>query len=108
MERRRESRFIEDLPVRVWAVDERGCWYAQFAVAHNISSRGALLKGLEREFRCGDLIGVEYSEVKARFRVIWVRDSQGPFRVQAAVQRLEEDKCPWEQVLVEREALKST
>ncbi len=100
-ERRQERRLIEDLPVRIWAVDERGGWYTQFVVAHNISHGGALLMGLEQELRCGDLILVQYCRIKARFRIVWLRDSGGPYRIQAAVQRLDEDACPWEEVLTE-------
>lgn len=110
MDRRSEPRFIEDLPVRVWVIDERGRWLAQFAVAHNISRGGALLMGLEHQLRCGDLILVEYdtikSRIKSRFRIIWIRDSEGPYKIEAAVQRLDEDKCPCEQVIVEQELLK--
>jgi len=103
MDRRREQRFTEDLPGRICAVDERGCWVTQTCVAHNISRSGALLLGLEQEFRCGDLIRLEYANVKARFRIVWTRDSGGPYRTQAAVQRLEQDKCPWEEILAEQE-----
>ncbi len=100
-ERRRQDRFIEDLPVRIWAVNERGGWFSQFAVAHNIGRGGALLMGLEQELRCGDLIWVQYCSIKARFRIVWIRDSPGPYRIQAAVQRLEDDECPWAEVLTE-------
>lgn len=105
MERRHEPRFIEDLPVRVWVIDERGRWLTQFAVAHNISRGGALLMGLEHQMRCGDLIMLEYGTIKSRFRIVWIRDSEGPYKIRAAVQRLKEDKCPWEQVLIEQELL---
>ncbi len=86
MERRRELRFIEDLPVRVWVIDERGRWLTQFAVAHDISRGGALLMGLDHLLRCGDLILVEYDSIKTRFRIVWIRDSEGPYKIQAAVQ----------------------
>lgn len=105
MDRRHEPRFIEDLPVRVWVIDERGRWLTQFAVAHNISRSGALLMGLEHQMRCGDLILIEYDSIKSRFRIVWIRDSEGPYKIQAAVQRLDEDKCPWEQLLREQELL---
>ncbi|MGZ4825305.1 MAG: PilZ domain-containing protein [Terriglobales bacterium] len=105
MERRDEPRFIENLPVRVWVIDERGRRLTQLAVAHNISRGGALLMGLEHQLRCGDLVVVEYRTVKARFRIVWIRDSEGPYKIKAAVQRLEEDRCPWEPVILERELL---
>ena len=105
MERRGEPRQIEDLPIRVWGVDERGSWFTQFALAHDISRGGALLMGLEQELRCGDLVLLQYGSVKARFRIVWLRDSEGPYRIQAAVQRLEEDECPWLEALKDQHAI---
>ncbi|HET7208833.1 MAG TPA: hypothetical protein VFI95_19805 [Terriglobales bacterium] len=96
---RRPSPFIEDLPVRVWAVNLQGAWFTQYALAHDISRQGALLIGLEHQLRCGDMILVQYGSLKARFRIVWLRDSEGPYLVRAAVQRLQRDHCPWEDVL---------
>jgi hypothetical protein len=106
MERRREGRQVEDLPIRIWGVDERGSWFTQFALARDISRGGALLMGLEQELRCGDLILLQYGTVKARFRIVWLRDSEGPYKIQAAVQKLEEDECPWSEVLADQQASK--
>jgi hypothetical protein len=106
MERRREQRFIEDVPVRVRVIDERGRWLTQLAVAHDISRGGALLTGLEHQLRCGDLLLLEYAALKARFRIVWIRDSEGPQKIQAAVQRVDEEQCPWENVISGEKILK--
>jgi hypothetical protein len=96
---RRPSTYIEDLRVRIWAVNLQGAWFTQYALAHDISRGGALLIGLEHELRCGDMILVQYGTLKARFRIVWLRDSEGPYLIRAAVQRLEQDHCPWQVVL---------
>jgi hypothetical protein len=45
--------------------------------------------------RSGDLVWVEYQGRKARYRIVWVRDSDSDLKSQAAVQRLEKEECPW-------------
>lgn len=102
MERRCERRQVEDLPVRVCGVDEQGRFFDESVLAHNISESGALLVGLDQKLRCGDLIVVQFGALKARFRIVWVRDSQSPLKVQAAVQRLKQDECPWLEILAGR------
>jgi hypothetical protein len=97
MERRREPRQIEDLPVRVFGVDEQGRIFDESVLAHNISQSGALLVGTDRKLRCGDLMVVQFGALNARFRIVWVRDSQ------AAVQRLQQDECPWLEILAGRQ-----
>jgi hypothetical protein len=101
IERRRDPRIEKNLPVRLWGVDERGCRFEQEAVASNFSSRGALLSGVTEKLKCGDLVGLAYRGKKARFRVVWIRDSRAGHKIQVAVQRLEHEKCPWRELLPE-------
>lgn len=54
------------------------------------------------ELRCGDLVLLQYGAQRARFRIVWTRDSGGPQRILAAVQRLEEDYCPWQDLLAQQ------
>ena len=104
IERRHESRFVTDVSVRLRAVDDYGRWYAEQALARNVSLGGALLAGLDQPLRCGDLVILHYQERHGRFRVVWTRDSGGPLKILAAVQRLEDDECPWSDLLVENNA----
>jgi hypothetical protein len=67
----------------------------QSVTATSISASGALLSGLSPRIRSGDLLWVEYQQRKARFRIVWVRDSQSNLKIQAAVQRLATEQCPW-------------
>lgn len=100
-DRRREPRTDIDLGLTVWGVDTRGDRFLQGARARDISLSGALIIGLDTELRSGDVIGVLYAGKKARFRVVWVRESGTSHKVQAAVHRIAPDECPWKELLAE-------
>lgn len=101
IDRRREERVLANLAVTVWGVDTKGERFLQQATARDISLSGALLTGLDAELKSGDVVGLLYSGKKARFRVVWLRYSDTREKIQAAVQRIETDPCPWMDVLVE-------
>ena len=94
-ERRQERRTAADLAVQISGRDANGMTFRQSPTASSISKGGALLSGLSQELRSGDLLWVECQQRKARFRIVWVRDSQSKRETQAAVQRLSKDECPW-------------
>ncbi len=104
IDRRREPRTDADLSLMVWGVDTRGDRFLQEAHAREISLSGALLSGLDAELRSGDVIGILYAGKKARYRVVWVRESGNGLKVQAAVQRIAPDECPWKNLLAEEYA----
>jgi hypothetical protein len=95
VEHRQEQRARSDLAVQVSGRDANGDAFSQSVNASNISKGGALLSGLSREVRSGDLIWVEYEGRKARFRIVWVGDSHSGLKSQVAVHRLEKEECPW-------------
>jgi hypothetical protein len=103
-DRRREPRIEADLVLTVWGVDTRGDRFLQEARARNISLSGALLSGLDAELRSGDVIGILYAGKKARYRVVWVRESGNDQKVQAAVHRIAPDECPWKDLLDEEQS----
>ncbi len=100
-DRRRETRSDVDVALTVWGVDTRGDRFLQEARARDISLSGALLSGLDSELRSGDVIGVLYAGKKARYRVVWVRQSGNSQKVQAAIHRFADDECPWKELLEE-------
>ena len=104
IDRRREPRTDINLGLTVWGVDTRGDRFLQEARAREISLGGALLLGLDAELRSGDVIGILYAGKKARYRVVWVRDSGTSDKVQAAVHRFAPDECPWKELLIEESA----
>jgi hypothetical protein len=69
--------------------------FSQNAVAQNISMTGACISGIEQELKVGDVIGVQYEGKKARCKVIWVVDAGGLKKIQAGVQLVVDQECPW-------------
>ncbi len=105
---RREQRTLADLTVQVWGADDNGAPFAQAAVARNISVRGALLLGIQRTLRCGDLIRIQHRNLSARFRVVWVKRCAPTERTEVAVQRIAAEKCPWQEAIAGTIALRTT
>jgi hypothetical protein len=70
MEQRSEPRRDERLVVTIQGRDNAGQFFVQEAVASSVSASGALLSGICREIRPGDLVWVEYAGTKSRFRVV--------------------------------------
>lgn len=67
--------------------------------ADNISSTGAQLSGIEYRLAAGDTIGVQYEDKKARFRVVWAIEAGPLHKIQAGVQMLDGQVCPWLEVV---------
>lgn len=105
IDRRREPRTETTLELTVWGVDTKGDRFLQQARARDISLSGALLSGLDAELKSGDVIGVLYRGRKSRYRVVWVRYGDASLKIQAAVQRIEPDRCPWQEDLSEESRL---
>ena len=95
MENRPESRVEADIPVRVWGMDSEGRPFFQTASAGNISSDGALLSRVSHSLKIGDVIGIQYGEKKARFRVVWEVDAGTVRKNEVGVQILEHQQSPW-------------
>ncbi|MFZ0805428.1 MAG: hypothetical protein WAN03_04565 [Candidatus Sulfotelmatobacter sp.] len=98
-ERRSEVRCPADLALIVWGIQNRGEQFVQEARAQDISLSGALLTGIEADLRSGDVIGILCAGKKARFQVIWVRYDGTGDKMQVAVHRLQDDPCPWVELL---------
>lgn len=96
MDNRPEPRQIADLTVRIWGMSADGAFF-QNVLAHNISSDGALLSGIEHKLTAGDVIGVQLADKKARCRVVWAIDAGPLQKIQVGVQLLEGQECPWKQ-----------
>jgi hypothetical protein len=95
MENRPESRVEADIPVRIWGMDAEGRPFFQTASAGNISSDGALLSRVSHSLKPGDVIGIQYGDKKARFRVIWIVDAGLVRKNEVGVQILEHQQSPW-------------
>ncbi|MCU1295925.1 MAG: type pilus assembly PilZ [Acidobacteriaceae bacterium] len=98
MEQRPELRLEADIPVRVWGMDAEGRPFFQSASAGNISSHGAMLSRINHGLKPGEVIGVQYGEKKARFRVVWVVDGGLVRKIEAGVEILDNQQNPWEEL----------
>jgi hypothetical protein len=96
MEQRREHREDERLVVTIDGRDKTGERFTEQVIATCVSRNGALLSGISRHVRSGDIIWVEHRGKKSRFKVVWVRDSESLQLIQAAIHLLERESCPWQ------------
>ncbi len=95
MEHRSEQRKDERLVVMINGRDKAGQCFTEEVVASRISASGALLSGISKHVRSGDVILVEYGGKKSRFKVVWVRDSESHQLIQAAIHLLNTESCLW-------------
>lgn len=95
MEHRNEPRTDKRLVVTINAMDKSGESFTQNALATRLSNSGALLSGITRQLRSGDLLWVEHQGRKSRFKVVWVRNSETPDLIQAAIHLMNSEACPW-------------
>jgi hypothetical protein len=72
MDRRRNRRVAAFLTVRIWGVDAKSMPFTQHAQVENISDRGAVLSGMIRPVKAGEVLYVQYDDDQAQFRVVWV------------------------------------
>jgi hypothetical protein len=77
--------------------------FLQKAEARNISNQGARLSGIEHQLTPGDVIGVQLGDKKARYRVIWIIDAGHLLKIQAGVQLVDGEQCPWLDQLAQAE-----
>jgi len=92
----RENRVDAPIIVRVWGMDADGRPFFQNARADNLSAEGALLTGIRHQLKTGEIVGVQYNERKARFKVVWVKEALLPGTLDAGVQILTNQRSPWE------------
>jgi hypothetical protein len=95
MEKHHEPRKHERLAVTINGRDKTGHFFKQQVEASRISKSGALLSGLSRHVRLGDVISVAYCGKKSRFKVVWLRDSESHHLIQAAIHLMRAETCPW-------------
>jgi hypothetical protein len=96
---RPDPRLATDLSVRVWGMTAAGQTFNQTVHLHNISISGALLSGLDHEPKVGDVIGVQFKDRKSRCRVVWVMNTNSPQKMQAGVELVADQDCPWKSEL---------
>ena len=89
---------VEGLPVKVWGMGSDGKPFSVTALASELSPHGARLDGVNSIKSVGEIVGVQYQEQKARFRVVWI-GPEGTPTDQIGVRALEPENCIWQQAL---------
>jgi hypothetical protein len=102
MDKRPETRVAADIPVRIWGMDVDGKPFFQSAMASSLSSEGAQLSHLHHNLTIGDIIGIQYGDRKARFKVVWAKSSSGVGKNQIGVMILNNECAPWMELASEK------
>ena len=95
MDRRRETRVDTALPVRIWGVDTYCRPFMQLASVKNLSSTGAVIHGMRRHLRTGEILEVQMDREKAQFRVIWTGMPGTCKAGEVGLQSLVSEPCLW-------------
>src|ERR1700687_5845219 len=99
--KRRETRLPVSLDVRIFGIDTNGKAFHQPATTLDISASGTRVTGLTAPLNKGDIVGLQSSGAKSRFRVTWVRvNPDGTFAV--GLQCKEKDGCPWRETMQQK------
>lgn len=92
--KRREARLPATLSVRVLGIDANGKPFHQAVNTVDISLNGARVTGLASELKAGDIVGVQSSGEKCRFRVVWtMKNPDGSY--QTGLCCVEKGMSPW-------------
>ena len=100
MDRRRKRRVTAHLPVRVWGLDAKSRPFTQLARVKNISITGALVQGMLRSIKPGEVVHVQFGEEQAQFRVVWAGKTGGPRDGELGLEGLPTEPSIWDVNLV--------
>ena len=93
--KRREARLPAALNVRILGIDAQGKAFHQAAVTMDISLSGTRITGLMAQLNVGDIVGLQSSGDKCRFKVSWVRPNGSDGTFQVGLHCAEKGKSPW-------------
>ena len=95
MATRRELRKDVALTVRIFGTDANGHVFSEIVSTVNVSLEGAMLRGVDRPVKAGEIIGLTYGKNKARFRVQWAGEPGGPLEGRIGVQNVAPSTSIW-------------
>jgi hypothetical protein len=76
-------------------VDAHDLPFMQLASVKNLSSTGAVIHGMRRQMRPGEILEVQMDSEKAQFRVIWTGMPGTSSAGEIGLQRLASEPCIW-------------
>jgi len=95
MDRRQKLRVETALPVRIWGLDAQYLPFTELAQVKNISSSGAVLQGVSRRLRAGEVLEMQYGQEKIEVRVIWMGKNGSSSEGLVGVQHLPSQAHIW-------------
>ena len=95
MDRRQRLRVETALPVRVWGLDAQFRPFTELARVGNISNTGAVLHGINRKLRAGEVLEMQYSGEKIQVRVVWSGKLGSPEEGMVGVQHVQSKSHIW-------------
>lgn len=96
MDRRQKRRVAAHFSVRVWGVDAKARPFMQLANVKNISRRGALIQGVLRPVKPGEIIHVQCDDEQAQYRVVWAGKTGSPREGELGVEALPSEPMIWD------------
>ncbi len=92
---RRHPRIKGILPVRIWGTDRRGNSFTEHSCTASLGAAGASLLGVRAGLSKGDVIGLQYRNRQARFRVVWIVPARAAGERHIGLECLEPDQDFW-------------
>ncbi len=96
MDRRRQPRVTAFLSVQIWGLDAHALPFAQLASLRNFSSAGAVIQGIRRRIKPGEILEVQYGQNRAQFRVVWVGRTGTRRDGEIGIEILPAEPCIWD------------
>jgi hypothetical protein len=96
MPTRNEARKEVTLSVRIFGTDAHGQVFSETVSTVNVSLEGAMLKGVRRHLKPGEVIGLTYGANKARFRVQWIGQRGSDQEGRIGLRSVLPGKCLWD------------
>ncbi len=96
MKRRREDRIDVVLPVRIFGIDSQNKPFNLRTETVDVTRLGARLHNVNCFSKAGEVVGVQYEDRKARFRVCWVGLPGTPKEGDIGIQLMESDRPIWD------------
>ena len=92
--KRLRARLPVTLNVRIFGIDARGKAFHQAATTVDVSHSGARVTGLTAQLNPGDIVGLQSSGEKCRFKVSWIsRNRDSTFQI--GLHCIEMGSSPW-------------
>jgi hypothetical protein len=101
MDRRQKPRVDARLPVRIWGMDAKAQPFTQLVRVRNISRNGALVEGVLRMVKPGEVIQIQFGDEQAPFKVVWAGKPGGQREGELGVQGLSSEPKIWDLDLVQ-------